>query len=85
MYIDYNKSWDILTSELMQHFNIDKNQEEFIKLMQVLHSSFIEQYKGDVEQGYKDIEEATGFQFARYSGGPAPDSEDEYEWSRPEK
>ena len=78
MWIDYNKSWDILTSELMQHFNVDKNQEEFIKLMNLLHLSLFEQYKGDSDKAYKDIEEATGFQFIRYS-------EDGYEWWRAEK
>ncbi len=79
MHIDYRKSWDILTSELMQHFKIEENKEDFIKLMDVLHESFFEQYKGDLEKGYEDIKEAIRFEFIRCS-------DDEYEWwRRPEK
>lgn len=79
MEIDYNKSWEILTTELMQHFKIEENKEDFIKLMDALQLSLIEQYKGEDEKGYEHIKEAIGFEFIRYS-------DDEYEWwRRPEK
>jgi hypothetical protein len=79
MRINYNRAWEILTSDLMQHFKINENKEDFIKLMDLLQLSLIEQYKGDHEKGYEDIKEAIGLEFIRYS-------DDEYEWwRRPEK
>ena len=79
MHINYNRAWKILTSELMLHFKVEENKEDFIKLMDVLQTSLIEQYKGDHEKGYEDIKEAIGIELIAY-----PDDEYQLRW-RPEK